>query len=400
LIALRLYYGRLGLGWRMYPRVAPGQKVLPPSNCDTPLGATISGNRVVRGCSVRSRWGTHPKVAPGKKTMPPFPNRTELPGAGARRIVDVKKETSQGVKITLDADIFTGKIRVVAIAPDSPALGLLALSDSLLEVNGTKVRSCAQAADLIKRAAHLRLVVAQPKWSSLGLRDTTGTSFAAAGAGMAPCLSEIKSTGRNTLCGKSETASTPHEFSERDSEEPVSTLATSHRKLRPAPEIKSDIAHHPATPPSRRVVQHLREGSLDQSCCENRERFAPSPPIGKRCSLAPPPRHRCAPVVPAASLGGQEPALTLSAAKAATALAVDLSSATGTAASLAAMIEPDALLDPTTPPPSRRVVRRFNASNLDGCCSTDVPTPPICALARPKHRRAPVVRTLAEAVER
>ena len=315
-----------------------------------------------------------------------------------RRIVDVKKEAGQGLKITLDAGTLTGKIRVIAIAPGSPAIGLLALSDSLLEVNGTKVRSCAQAAGLIKRAERLQLVVvAQPRWPSLGAGDAIGTSAAAAGARMAPCASETKRTGRDMLLrDKSEMTPTPRERAkdDSDSEEPVSTLPKA-KMARPAPKIKCDIIQ-PATPPSRRVVRHLCESNLDQRC-DNGDQLLPSPPISKRSSLAPPPRHRCAPVVPATSLGERQPALTLSAAKAATALAVDLSSATDTAASLAAAIEPDALLDPTTPPSSRRVVRRFNASNLDACCRTDEATPPSCALVQPRHRRAPVVRTLAEA---
>ena len=76
-----------------------------------------------------------------------------------KRDVDVEKEPGVGLGLTLDTSLFTDRISVTAVKPESLAFDLLSVGDAIDEIDGIKIRNSDEAAALIKAATHVRLTV-------------------------------------------------------------------------------------------------------------------------------------------------------------------------------------------------------------------------------------------------
>ena len=77
----------------------------------------------------------------------------------SERTVEVAKQEREGLNVTLASSLLTGRVTVTELQPDSPAFGMLAPGDSIMEVNGVRVHSCEHAAGLIKESGDTRLRV-------------------------------------------------------------------------------------------------------------------------------------------------------------------------------------------------------------------------------------------------
>mmetsp|Transcript_35023 Transcript_35023/g.87211 ORF Transcript_35023/g.87211 Transcript_35023/m.87211 type:complete len:327 (+) Transcript_35023:18-998(+) len=78
-------------------------------------------------------------------------------------VLQIEKVAGEPLHVVLEQSMVTGRVTISDVAPNSPALGILAPGDSILQVNGVKVQSCDHAALLIKEGETLRLRVIPSK---------------------------------------------------------------------------------------------------------------------------------------------------------------------------------------------------------------------------------------------